>query len=81
MPQTCVLVNCKNRYSKDSDKSFYIFPVDPDQRVKWVAAVNWKNWSPTQYSRFCSDHFITSKLSTMNRKKKEKLLPVLRKMY
>ena len=67
MPQTCVLVNCKNRYSKDSDKSFYHFLVDPNQWVKWVAAVNRKNRSPTEYSHVCSDHFITSKLSTMNR--------------
>ena len=68
MPQTCVLGNCKNRYSKNSDKSFYRFPVDPDQRVKWVAAVNQKNWRPTEYSHVCSNHFITSKL--INKKKK-----------
>ena len=35
-----MLVNCKNRYRKDADKSFYRFPVDPYQRVKWEAAVN-----------------------------------------
>ena len=53
-----MLVNGTAKYKK----SFYRFPVDPDQRVKWVAAVNQKNWSPTEYSSVCSDHFITSKV-------------------
>ncbi len=65
MPQTCVVVNCKNRSSKEFNKSFYRFPVDPDQRIKWVASVNRKNWSPSEYRRICSDRFVTSKLSTV----------------
>ena len=44
-----------------SEKSFYRFPVDPAQRQKWVAAVNRKNWSPSECSRLCSDHFVSSK--------------------
>ena len=51
----CVIGLAKNL------KRAYRFPVDPAQRQKWVAAVHRKNWSLSEYSRVCSNHFVSSK--------------------
>lgn len=58
MPQTCSAAGCKSRKDKDCKKSFYRVPVDRKQRERWISAINRKDWTPTQYSRICSDHFI-----------------------
>ena len=58
MPQTCSAAGCKSRKDKDCKKSFYRIPVDRGQREQWVAAINRKDWTPTPYSRICSDHFV-----------------------
>ncbi|XP_019857093.1 PREDICTED: THAP domain-containing protein 4-like [Amphimedon queenslandica] len=58
MGKCCCAVYCSNRFSKGSGLHFYRFPADPDRRNLWVAAVNRKNWQPTQYSWICSSHFI-----------------------
>ena len=72
MPQTCVVVGCTNRWGKQTGRIFFQFPVDESQRLKWIVAVNRKDWSPTEYSCVCSDHFISGKLyqiipNTLNR--------------
>ena len=36
------------------------FPTNPDQRNKWISAIRRDNWSPSEYSRLCSDHFLTA---------------------
>ena len=61
MPQTCVVVNCRNRSSKESSTKFFRFPADKEQTERWIAAVKRKNWCPTEYSRVCSDHFVIGK--------------------
>ena len=50
---------CVNRYRKGCGLSFYRFPTDPERRTRWVAAVARKNWTPNEYSRLCSAHFVT----------------------
>ncbi len=54
----------KNRYTKGSGVQFYRFPEDKDRRLKWIAAVARKNWTPTEYSWICSDHFISGAKSS-----------------
>ncbi|XP_047227319.1 uncharacterized protein LOC124871801 [Girardinichthys multiradiatus] len=58
----CVAVGCSNR-SDRKDLSFYRFPKDPERRTLWVVAVSRLNWSPTDYSRICSKHFISGQKS------------------
>ena len=58
MVKSCCAVGCANRYSKGCGLKFYRFPTDPERRMKWVAAVDRKNWTPNEYSWLCSAHFI-----------------------
>ena len=41
--------------------SFFRFPVDTQQRDRWIAALRREDWLPTQYSRVCSAHFVSGK--------------------
>ena len=41
---------------------FYRSPLDPDRRRQWVAALNRKDWQPSQYSWLCSQYFVTGEL-------------------
>ena len=50
-----------NRYQKGKRPSFYHFPKDPERRKRWIIAVNRKDWTPTDNSWICSEHFIQSK--------------------
>ena len=38
---------------------FYRFPADVSRRNSWVAAINHKNWQPSEYSWLFSSHFIS----------------------
>jgi len=58
MPKECCAVDCNNLYLKGNRLSFYTFSTDPDQRSKWIAMVNRKEWYPTEYMVICSEHFI-----------------------
>ena len=59
MPQMCCAIGCSNEKVKGSEKGFFRIPTEPDRRWQWIAAINRKNWTPTEYTRICSDHFIT----------------------
>ena len=59
MVKSCVAVGCSNRSEKGSKLSFYRFPADSERRLKWIAALQRKNWKPTQYSWVCSAHFVS----------------------
>ena len=56
-------MNCSNLCVRGSGFSFYTFPADLDQRNKWIAAVNKKNWYPTEHMVICSEHFIDGQKS------------------
>ena len=63
MVTTCSVVGCKNRFKAKGRRKFLRFPVDPDRRAEWMAAVNRlsKNgepWTPSIHNRVCSDHFL-----------------------
>ena len=42
--KSCCAVGCTNRYEKGANLSFYCFPVEPNRRARWTAAVNQNNW-------------------------------------
>nr|XP_053649362.1 uncharacterized protein LOC128700283 isoform X2 [Cherax quadricarinatus] len=55
----CCAVGCSNRQGDKLNLAFHRFPKDLERRKKWISALRRKNWEPTQYSRLCSEHFIT----------------------
>jgi len=65
MPNTCCAIGCTNRASKNSSKRFFRVPADPERKIKWILAINRKHWVPNEYSRLCSDHFITGELKSI----------------
>ena len=42
---------------------FYRFPSDSERKAKWIAAINRKDWYPTEYSWICSEHFVSGEKS------------------
>ena len=61
MPLSYCAFGCTNRYFSGTKKHFFRIPANEDQRIKWIAAINRKNWTPTEGTRLCSDHFTTGK--------------------
>ena len=60
MVNSCCVVGCQNKVGKKLGLRFFRFPLaDKDRCVKWVAAVNRKNWAPKQHTRICNEHFRT----------------------
>ncbi|KAJ8975316.1 hypothetical protein NQ317_000495, partial [Molorchus minor] len=51
----CVAINCSN----SSEKGFLMkrFPRDPDRRRQWTIKTRWDNWTPTNNSYLCENHF------------------------
>ena len=58
MGKCCCAVGCTKRCFKGCGFHFYRFHKDSQRRNKWIAAVNKKNWEPTEYSWICSSHFV-----------------------
>ena len=58
MDKCCCAVGCSNRFYKRCGLHFYRFPADIERRNHWVAAINRKNWKPTEYTWVCSCHFV-----------------------
>ena len=63
MGKCCCAVGCSNRFSKGCGLHFYCFPADTGRKNSWVAAVNRKDWQPTEYTWICSTHFVGGKKS------------------
>ena len=57
--KSCCAVEGTNWFSKGSGISFYRFPTEPERRERWMAAVNIKDWAPTNYTWICSKHFVS----------------------
>lgn len=55
---SCCAFGCTNRQGKAGIK-FFRFPKDVERRKKWIVAIKRQNWTPTEYSRVCSAHFVT----------------------
>lgn len=58
MVKSCCAVGCCNRFFKGCVLKFYRFPTDPERRLRWVAALDRKNWTPNEHTWICSAHFI-----------------------
>uniref|UniRef100_A0A8W8IAC1 THAP-type domain-containing protein n=1 Tax=Magallana gigas TaxID=29159 RepID=A0A8W8IAC1_MAGGI len=62
----CVVFKCSNRQgskAKEKDVSFFRFPKDRKKRLAWIRAINRDDWTPNEYSRVCSEHFVDSRHS------------------
>jgi hypothetical protein len=56
----CCAYGCSNTPAKNPKLSLHTFPNEhkqPERRLKWIAAVKRKNFTPSKYSVICSEHF------------------------
>ena len=58
MGKCCCAVGCSYRFYKGCGLHFYRFTVDTDRRNRLIAAVNRKDWQPTEYIWICNCHFV-----------------------
>ena len=49
------------RFVKGGDTRFYRFPCDPECRRQWIIATKRRDWTPTDHTCICSDHFVTGR--------------------
>ena len=70
MVNTCTTFGCRNRADDAVKRSYYVIPIirrtegsrpeqlSTERRELWLARVNRKNYTPTAYTKVCSDHFV-----------------------
>ena len=63
MTKSCCAVGCHNKYKKGSRIQFYHIPADPDCRAQWIATIGHKDWSPSEFTWLCSEHFVSKSKS------------------
>ena len=63
MVACCAAVGCKNRKKKGSGISFFRFPQDSARRKQWVASMRRAQWTPRDWDRLCSAHFVSGRPS------------------
>ncbi|XP_022170372.1 THAP domain-containing protein 1-like [Myzus persicae] len=72
MPVSCVAYGCTNRYKPGQTIHFFRFPLaNVNLNKKWIAAIKRKNFTPTKWSRLCSDHFVYENYQTSKVPRKE----------
>ncbi|CAG9562334.1 unnamed protein product [Danaus chrysippus] len=54
--KTCAVLGCEESKNLNSD-SFFRFPEDPSLRQIWADLTGRNNWTPTDYSYICVQHF------------------------
>ncbi|OWR51636.1 putative THAP domain-containing protein [Danaus plexippus plexippus] len=54
--KTCAVLGCEESKNFNSD-SFFRFPEDPSLRQIWADLTGRNNWTPTDYSYICVQHF------------------------
>ncbi|KAM7313632.1 hypothetical protein ISCGN_003482 [Ixodes scapularis] len=72
----CAVFGCTNNSRKRNlertstangvEVKFHGFPVDKDEKRKWLSAVNRANFTPTTNSRVCSAHFVGGRKTDEN---------------
>ncbi|KAK5648062.1 hypothetical protein RI129_002954 [Pyrocoelia pectoralis] len=60
MPVSCSAYGCTNRFSKEKKIQFFGFPKNPEKLQSWLNRMRREDWTPTKYSKICSDHFLSS---------------------
>lgn len=64
MVNGCCVVGC-HKVAMKAGLRFFCFPLaDKDRCVRWVAAVNRKNWAPKQHTCICNEHFTAGMYSS-----------------
>ena len=63
MPVSCCAVDCTNRFTKGSGVGFFVFPVDPERKKKWIHAISRDKWEPKSHDRLCGEHFVNGRPS------------------
>jgi len=63
MVKNCSAVGCNNVFQKGSGISFHRFPTNLERKQRWIAALRRENWTPTESTWICSQHFVTGKKS------------------
>ncbi|XP_038056994.1 uncharacterized protein LOC119728722 [Patiria miniata] len=73
MVTTCAVKGCRNRADPAVKRGFFLFPkirtrecrrteeFSRRRRETWIARLDRKDWTPSQQSRVCSDHFVQGK--------------------
>ena len=46
---------------------FVRFPSKPERRKIWIERVGRVNWTPTEHSRICSDHFLEEHIDRLGK--------------
>ncbi|XP_061713931.1 THAP domain-containing protein 1-like [Cydia pomonella] len=54
--KTCAVLGCDDSKNMN-DESFFRFPEDPQLRQVWTDLTGRNNWTPTDYSYICIQHF------------------------
>ncbi|CAH2267865.1 jg12941 [Pararge aegeria aegeria] len=54
--KTCAVLGCEESKNLNSD-SFFRFPEDPSFKQIWTDLTGRNNWTPTDYSYICVQHF------------------------
>ena len=56
-------MDCTNRFRKGSGVVFFVFPVDPERKKKWIHAISRDKWEPKSHDRLCGEHFVNGRPS------------------
>ncbi|XP_067657643.1 THAP domain-containing protein 1-like [Haliotis asinina] len=76
MVNCCSVRGCSNRSNRDG-KSYHSIPavivnqgdrtreLSEQRRAQWIAKLGRENYTPTKYTKICSDHFVSGKPSTL----------------
>lgn len=59
----CCAAYCSNRRNKRPQLQYYRIPKERKLRQKWLDLIRREGWTPNDYSRLCSEHFIKGKKS------------------
>ena len=79
MPHTCVVHGCTSRSNPSVKRGFFKFPkirqhegpetedLSRERRRTWISRINRKDFTPTEYSKVCSDHFVQGEVVFLNK--------------
>ena len=51
MPYMCCVPNCKGNYHNGPKVHVFGFPSDEDLKRKWINAIQWENFIPSETSK------------------------------
>ena len=54
----CCAHGCSNSRKRNPDPQFYRIPVDLSRRKAWLKRIRRENFTPTENTRICSEHFV-----------------------